>query len=95
MPLRISLPILAGICHALGCFGRAMKDPLLRDDSTRFSGKLRHYHRTGAQNPRTWEEWVDGRTPGTTRKPWLKACAIFVGVIALGGIIAGLVIELA
>ncbi len=61
----------------------------------KFSGNLRHYHRSGAKTQRSWEEWVEG-TSGKPKssKNWLKIAGIAVGVVALTGIIAGLVIEL-
>ena len=64
-------------------------------EQTRFSGNLRHYHRSGSQTQRTWDDWVDG-TPRKKRgaKNWLKWTGITIGVLALIGIIAGLVIEL-
>jgi len=65
------------------------------DDESRFTGQLRHYHRSGARQQRTWEEWVegDGAKPGKLRK-WLKIAGIVVALLALGGVIAGLVIAL-
>ena len=59
------------------------------------AGSLRHYHRSGGQNRRTWDEWVygDGRRPVSAGK-WLKILVVLLAVLALGGIIAGLYIEL-
>ncbi len=71
-----------------------MKHPPLRQDNNRFSGSLRHYHRAGSQNQRTWDEWVDGKPKSGATTPWLKVILIAVAVLALGGIIAGLIIEL-
>lgn len=61
----------------------------------KFSGSLRHYHRSGAKTQRSWDDWVEG-TSGKAKstKNWLKISGIVVGVLALTGIIAGLVIEL-
>lgn len=72
-----------------------MKHPSPIDENSRFSGHLRHYHRTGAQSHRTWEEWIDGK-PGVAAKSakWLKIGAVAAALLALGGIIAGLIIEL-
>jgi hypothetical protein len=72
-----------------------MKRPRPINDGTRFSGQLRHYHRSGARARRTWEEWVDGEDA----KPsiWikvLKISGIVLAVLALVAIIAGLVISL-
>lgn len=72
-----------------------MKHPLLRDETARFSGNLRHYHRSNSQSPRTWDEWVDGKsTRARGSGKWLKIIAIAVAVLALGGIVVGLIIEL-
>ncbi len=62
------------------------------DDESRFSGQLRHYHRSGAKPQRTWDEWVDGDElkSGNTSKR-LKIAGILVAVLVLGAIIAGLV----
>ena len=62
---------------------------------TKFSGNLRHYHRSGANSQRSWEDWVEGtaaRPKGS--KNWLKITGIIVGVLVLSSIVAGLVIEL-
>ena len=61
----------------------------------KFNGSLRHYHRSGSRTQRTWDDWVDG--PSAKRKSsrnWLKISAMVVGLLALGGILAGLVIEM-
>ncbi len=61
----------------------------------KFSGSLRHYHRSGGQNLRTWDDWVDG--PSAKRKRsrnWLKILAMVIGFLALVGIAAGLWIEM-
>ena len=61
----------------------------------KFQGNLRHYHRSGGQNPRTWDDWVDG--PSAKRKGthnWPKVVAAVVAVLALAGIAAALWIEM-
>ena len=72
-----------------------MKRNYPSDDKKRFGGHLRHYHRSGGQNRRTWDEWVygDARQPVSTRK-WFKILGVLLAVLALGGIIAGLYIEM-
>jgi hypothetical protein len=65
------------------------------DEPSKFSGNLRHYHRSTAPTQRSWEEWVEGSS--STVRPsrnWLKIIGIIVGVLALAGIITGLVIVL-
>ncbi len=72
-----------------------MKRPPFPQNQGKFSGNLRHYHRSGGQNLRTWEDWVDG--PSAKRKSsrnWLKILTVVVSLLALGGIAAGLWIEM-
>ena len=71
-----------------------MKHPSERDETSRFNGNLRHYHRSNSQNQRTWEEWVDGKPAKSGSFNWLKIIAITIAVLALAGIITGLFIEL-
>jgi len=72
-----------------------MKHSPSPDEHSKFSGNLRHYHRSSAQRQRTWDEWVEGPSSKVrTPRNWLKIIGITVGVLALAGIIAGLVIEL-
>ncbi len=64
-------------------------------DSAKFSGGLRHYHRTAVQTQRSWNDWVEG-TSASTRKSrnWLKIVGVVVTALALFGIIGGLIVEL-
>lgn len=73
-----------------------MKSPHLRDESPRFSGKLRHYHRTNTQPTRTWDDWVDGGSSAAERARirWGRGFAIAAAVFALLAVFAGLIIEL-
>jgi hypothetical protein len=72
-----------------------MKRTLPPDENAKFSGNLRHYHRTGAQTQRSWDDWVEGTTAKTGKsRNWLKIVGIVVGALALSGIITGLIIEL-
>jgi hypothetical protein len=72
-----------------------MKRPTPLDDSSRFRGQLRHYHRSGVSQRRTWDEWVEGEEakPGIWIKV-LKIAGFVLALLALGAIIAGLVISL-
>jgi hypothetical protein len=66
-----------------------------RDDQRRFSGNLRHYHRAGAAPQRSWEEWVDGKGAKSGNSSlWLKVGLIVFALLALAGIMVGLIIEL-
>jgi hypothetical protein len=73
-----------------------MKAPHLRDDDSRFSGRLRHYHRANTQPGRSWDDWVDGgKSGGVVRKiSWLRGIGIAAAVIALLAVLAGLFIEM-
>lgn len=65
------------------------------DEGSRFSGHLRHYHRSGAPPQRTWEEWVDGASAKKRNTgKWIKISAVVLSLLALGAIIAGLVVTL-
>ena len=72
-----------------------MKRTLPPEQNARFSGSLRHYHRSGTQTQRSWDDWVEGAAgkPKASRNVG-KILALVIGVLALVGIIAGLVIEL-
>ena len=73
-----------------------MKHHLPRNESDRFKGSLRHYHRSGLQQNRTWDEWIDGKSADSKGSvKWLRITVVVLAVLALGGIIAGLFIELA
>ena len=65
-------------------------------EESRFTGALRHYHRSGSPSQRTWEEWVDGKiTPsGERSNKWMKVAVILLSLLGLGGIIVGLIVEL-
>lgn len=71
-----------------------MKNPFPTENKDRFSGQLRHYHRSGYQTRRTWDEWVDGKAAKSGASNWLKILAVVVATLALAGVIAGLIIEL-
>ncbi len=66
-----------------------------QNEKPRFSGALRHYHRSGCQTQRTWEEWVDGKASRSwVTKKSIAVIVITLAVLALAGIITGLIIEL-
>lgn len=72
-----------------------MKRNFSSEPPDRFSGSLRHYHRTGSQTQRSWDDWVDGDLAKARRvRHWPKILGIVVGVLGLGGIVAGLLVEL-
>jgi hypothetical protein len=73
-----------------------MKRNLSSEQPDRFTGSLRHYHRSGSRTQRSWDDWVDGDLAKTrrARKNWPKILGIILGVLGLGGIVAGLLVEL-
>ena len=72
-----------------------MKRSSATHEPPRFSGNLRHYHRAGCQQKRSWDDWVEGVPVIEHRsRNWAKIIAIGIGILALGGIIVGLVVEL-
>ncbi len=72
-----------------------MKHSQTPEGRSRFSTHLRHYHRTDSRPRRTWDDWVDGvSAKPAVSKSWLKIAGIVLALLALGGIIAGLVIEM-
>jgi hypothetical protein len=72
----------------------SMKRDLISAQPGRFSGKLRHYHRSSRLR-RTWEEWVEGDLAKKRQaKNWLKIVSVTFGCLALVGIVVGLVLEL-
>jgi hypothetical protein len=92
------LPRVHGFCELLAESFETppkMKRPKQINDGSRFSGQLRHYHRSGGRARRTWEQWVDGEDA----KPriWmkcLKIAGVILALLALGAVVAGLVISL-
>ena len=73
-----------------------MKRLYPKEKTDRFTGPLRHYHRTGAKTHRAWDAWVDEKSAiakSSDATNWLKVIAIFCAVLVLGGIIAGLFIK--
>jgi len=60
----------------------------------RYKGGLRHFHRPVARRS-SWDQWIDGEVR-TARpyKTWLKILGVIAVVVALGGIIAGLIVAL-
>jgi hypothetical protein len=72
-----------------------MKPRNLPDEQTRFHGPLRHYHRTGTKQEKSWDEWIDGTPPktGSSGRRW-KIAGVIVALLALAAIITGLIIEM-
>jgi hypothetical protein len=64
------------------------------DESSRFRGGLKHYHRTGSQPQSSWDEWVEGEAKARPRRNWLMILGIVAGIAAVVAIGVGLVIEM-
>ena len=75
-----------------------MQRPPPRDEQDRFKSPLRLHHRGGRQVHRSWDEWITGGPVKPARpfdkKKWLNILIIVISVLALGAIIAALIIEL-
>lgn len=72
-----------------------MKQTQLPPPQDKFSGNLRHYHRSGGQNQSSWDAWVHGPTRKRRgSRKWLKGAAVIIGICALVAIAAGLWIEM-
>ena len=72
-----------------------MKRTSPTDAPIKFSGNMRHYHRSGSKTQRTWDDWVDGHAAKVpSKRSWPKMVGILLGILALASIIAGLIIEL-
>ncbi|MBC8128222.1 MAG: hypothetical protein H8M99_13860 [Gloeobacteraceae cyanobacterium ES-bin-144] len=61
---------------------------------TKFKGTLKHYHRSGSQTNRTWDDWVFGTGQKKARRNWFRIILISLALLALGGIIAAMIIVL-
>ena len=94
------VPVGYELSHTAGQFYFSVVFPFMKrthppEENAKFSGNLRHYHRTGAQTPRSWDDWVEGTTTKTIgSKSWLKIFGVIGGALALTAIIIGLIIEL-
>lgn len=64
------------------------------DESSRFRGGIRHYHRKGAQPQSSWEQWVEGEAKIRPKQPWGLIILGVLGLLALAGIAVALFIEL-
>ncbi len=65
------------------------------DDSARFSGYLRHYHRYNTQTHCSWDEWVGGAAgKNRTSRHIRKILRVTLGTTALLGVITGVIVEL-
>lgn len=62
----------------------------------RFRGSKRHYHRAGSKTPATWDDWIEGGPAKGPRPPRRRGrqALILLAVLALLGLVVGLLIEL-
>lgn len=63
---------------------------------SKFTGSMRHYHRSGKDSQRTWDDWVAG---GAAKRrdsgKWLKISGLILGALIVVAIMAGIIIEIA
>jgi hypothetical protein len=72
-----------------------MNRPHSPEDKSRFNASVRHYHRAGNPKQRSWDDWVDSaHSDRSSSKNWFKIVGLTLAVLALGGIVTGLIIEL-
>jgi hypothetical protein len=72
-----------------------MKPRQTIDESSRFRGSVRHYHRAANPEGKNWDAWVNGTvTVRGKSKNWLKILLAIIASLALLGVIVGLFIEL-
>lgn len=66
------------------------------DEHAKFQSNVRHYHRSVAPSLRSWEDWVEGAAgkPRRKKRQWWKVMIVVIGLLALGGIVTGLLVEL-
>lgn len=63
---------------------------------SKFTGSMRHYHRSGKDSQRTWDDWVAGGVAKRRNsKKWLKISGLILGMLTVAGIIVGIIIEIA
>ena len=72
-----------------------MKPRRTIDESARFRGSVRHYHRAAKPADKNWDAWVNGTVTARGKsKNWLKILLTVIASLALLGVIVGLFIEL-
>lgn len=71
-----------------------MKHPSQIDESSRFRGGLKHYHRTGAQPQSSWDQWIDGEGAPRSKVKWGRIIGLAISLLALIGIGLALYIEM-
>ena len=72
-----------------------MRPRRIIDKKSAFDGGLRHYHRTSNSSAKNWNAWINGVGHEKAKsRNWAQILIIAVAVIALVGLIVGLVIEL-
>jgi len=65
------------------------------EEWSRFSGHFRHYHRSASKNPKSWDEWVEGKPPVIRdHTKWARALAFAVAALLLAAVATSLIIEL-
>jgi hypothetical protein len=72
-----------------------MRRQFPKDDDSRFSGGVRHYHRSPSTSRGSWDFWVDGSVKKRGRfTQVLKIAGVILAMVALVAIAVGLFIEL-
>jgi len=71
-----------------------MKRLASSESGPRFQAQIRHYHRTSPSKEGSWDQWVDGGQPPSSRRRMalIKRVLVIVAVLAaLGALVAGFI----
>jgi hypothetical protein len=72
-----------------------MRFSKITDENLRFRGSGRHYHRAANSAGKDWEAWINGvSTKQVKSRNWPQILGVTAVVLALLGLIIGLIIEL-
>ena len=72
-----------------------MRSRRIIDDKLRFHGSVRHYHRVANSADKNWDQWIDGASYKKAKsRNWPQILIVAAAVLALLGVIIGLIIEL-
>ncbi len=72
-----------------------MRSRRIIDKKSGFDGGLKHYHRASNSDGKNWNAWVDGVSDSKVKsRNWQQIFIVGSGVLALIGLIVGLIIKL-
>jgi hypothetical protein len=72
-----------------------MRSRKITDENLRFTGSGRHYHRAANPAEKDWDAWINGVSSKQAKsRNWPQILGVITAVLALLGLILGLIIEL-